>query len=105
VAQAVLFKTGTGTPLPAPAVEVIAIAKRDLAAGETLDGMGSHRFRGEAELASVVNAQRLLPYGLAERVTLRRPVRADQPITHDDLEAPGDTHVWRLRAEHGLLPA
>ena len=105
VALAVLFGAGTGTPLSTPTVEVIAIAKRDLAAGETLDGMGSRLFRGEAELATVANAQRLLPYGLAERVRLGRAVPANRPITYDDLAAPGDTAAWRLRAEHGLIPA
>ena len=99
-----MFKTGTATPLPTPTVEVIAVSKRDLSAGETLDGMGSSLFRGEAELAATATDQRFLPYGLAERVRLRRPVPAGQPLAFDDLESRGDSAAWRLRAEYGLLP-
>jgi predicted homoserine dehydrogenase-like protein len=105
VAQAVLFRTGTATPLPEPTVELIAVAKRDLPAGTALDGMGDNQTRGVAELAPVAAAQRLLPLGLANGVRLRRPVPADAALTHDDLEAPGDTPCWRLRREAGLLPA
>jgi predicted homoserine dehydrogenase-like protein len=105
VAQAVLFHTGTATPLPEPTVEVVAVAKRDLPAGTALDGMGDNQTRGEAELAHLAAAQRLLPLGLANGVRLRRPVRAGTVLTYDDLEAPGDTPCWRLRRQYGLLPA
>jgi predicted homoserine dehydrogenase-like protein len=105
VAQAVLFRTGTATPLPEPTVEVIAVAKHDLLAGTVLDGMGGGQVLGLAEMADVAAEQRLLPLGLANRVRLRRPVRAGAVLTYDDLEAPGDTPCWRLRRQAGLLPA
>jgi predicted homoserine dehydrogenase-like protein len=105
VAQAVLFRTGTATPLPTPTVEVIAVAKHDLPAGTTLDGMGDNLTRGVAEMATVAAAERLLPLGLANGVRLRRPVPAGSVLTYDDLEAAGDTPCWRLRRDAGLLPA
>jgi predicted homoserine dehydrogenase-like protein len=104
VAQAALFRTATGTPRPEPTVEVIAVAKRDLPAGTELDGSGGRQVRGEAENADIATAQRLLPWGLANGVRLRRPVPAGAALTYDDLEAPGDTPCWRLRREAGLLP-
>jgi predicted homoserine dehydrogenase-like protein len=105
VAQAALFGIGTAEPARDPMVEVIAVAKRDLPAGTLLDGMGSRAMRGEAELARVAGAQRLLPYGLAEGVRLRRPVAAGTAISYDDLEAWGDSPCWKLRAEYGFMPA
>jgi predicted homoserine dehydrogenase-like protein len=102
VAQAVLFRTATGAPRREPTVEVVAVAKQDLAAGTELDGLG-RQVRGEAENADVATKQRLLPWGLANGVRLRHPVRDGAAVTYDDLEAPGDTPCWRLRGEHGLL--
>ena len=103
VAQAVLFKTGTGSPLPDFTVEVVAAAKRDLPAGTVLNGMGGNLVLGLAENADVAARERLLPLGLANQVRLRRPVAADAVLTYDDLEAYGDTPCWRLRREYGLL--
>ena len=56
-----------------------------------------------AENADVAAEQRLLPWGLANGVRLRRPVPEGAALTYDDLEAPGDTPCWRLRREYGLL--
>ena len=103
VAQAVLFKTGTGSPLKDFTVEVVAAATRDLPAGTLLNGMGGNLVLGLAENADVAARERLLPLGLANQVRLRRPVAADAVLTYDDLEAYGDAPCWRLRREHGLL--
>ena len=78
VAQAALFGVGTATPPPTPTVEVVAIAKRDLAEGVVLGGMGDGQVRGEAYPASAVRvAPATLPRGagltheaLAERAGL-----------------------------------
>ena len=103
VAQAVLFRTGTGTPRPEPSVEVVAVAKRDLPAGTELDVMGARQVLGQAENADIAAEQRLLPWGLANGVRLRRAVAGGAALTYDDLEAAGDTPCWRLREEYGLL--
>jgi predicted homoserine dehydrogenase-like protein len=104
VAQAALFGLGTAPPPPTPTVEVIAIAKHDLAAGAVLGGMGDGHVRGEAYPAAAVRDRRLLPLGLADQVRLRLPVAAGAALTHDDLVDPGDTICWRLRREFDLLP-
>jgi predicted homoserine dehydrogenase-like protein len=104
VAQAALFGVATAAPPRDPTVEVIALAKRDLPSGAVLDGMGGRAVRGEAELAAVCAEQRLLPYGLANGVRLRRALSAGTPITYDDLERWGDSPCWRLRADAGMLP-
>ena len=88
-----------GQPLGAPVVEVVAIAKRDLAAGETLDSYGRYMTYGQAEKASVVRAEGLVPEGLVEGCRLLRPIAKDQPIHWADVEAPSHELAHQLYAE------
>ena len=99
VARAVLFGDAVGQPLGGPVVEVVAIAKRDLAAGEVLDSFGRYMTYGQAEQASVVREQNLLPEGLVEGCRLLRPIAKDKPIHWSDVEAPSDQLAHRLYAE------
>jgi predicted homoserine dehydrogenase-like protein len=98
IAEAALLGVATAAPLPRPTADVVAHAKGDLAAGERLDGSGGRTVYGLIERAAVAHAARLLPLGLASNVLLRRPVRADQALTYDDVVA-GDSPAWRLRRE------
>lgn len=71
----------------------------DLAEGATLDGIGGYLTYGQAENASVVMAENLLPMGLAEGCRLKRPVKRDQVLTYDDVELPPGRLCDRLREE------
>jgi len=102
VARAVLFGDACGVALEVPSVEVVAIAKRDLAAGETLDGYGEYMTYGEAENAEVVQRDHLLPEGLAEGCHLLRSIPKDHVISWADVEAP-DTLGRRLYREQWSL--
>jgi predicted homoserine dehydrogenase-like protein len=103
VARAVLFGDAVGQPIGAPVVEVVAIAKRDLLAGETLDSFGRYMTYGQAEQARVVRAEGLLPEGLAEGCRLKRPIAKDQPIHWSDVDAPSQELAHRLYAEQQAL--
>ena len=48
IARAVLFRDSVAKPIGGPVVEVCAVAKRDLKAGETLDDYGIYMTYGEA---------------------------------------------------------
>lgn len=61
--------------------EVVAMAKRDLGAGETLDCIGG--FTAYGQLDTVERAQGHLPVGLVEFATLSADVAIDQPIPLD----------------------
>ncbi|MCP9778599.1 MULTISPECIES: NAD(P)H-dependent oxidoreductase [unclassified Cyanobium] len=104
VARAVLFGDAVGQPLGAPVVEVVAIAKRDLLAGESLDSFGRYLTYGQAEKASVVRAEGLLPEGLAEGCRLKRAIAKDQPIHWSDVEAPSEQLAHQLYAEQLKMP-
>ncbi len=99
VARAVLFGDAALTPLGAPCVEVVAAAKRDLRAGEVLDGLGGYMSYGLAENAQTARAQDLLPMGLAEGCTLRQDVARDQVLRLADVLRPPGRLADRLWAE------
>jgi len=99
VARAVIFKDAVIAPLGAPCVDVVATAKIDLKAGQTLDGIGYYMTYGLCENADVVQAERLLPMGLAEGCRLKRDIAKDQVLTFDDIEVPSGRLCDKLRAE------
>jgi predicted homoserine dehydrogenase-like protein len=99
VARVALLNDAVLAPLGAPIVEVVATAKIDLAAGETIDGIGGYMTYGQCDDAEVTRSERLLPMGVAEGCRLTRAVARDQVLTYDDVELPPDRLIDRLRAE------
>lgn len=99
IARVVLFGDEVAPPLGGPVVEVCAVAKRDLTAGEVLDEYGMYMTYGEAVNADEMSAMRYLPEGLVEGCTLRRAVAKDQVLSYDDVELPAGRIADSLRAE------
>jgi len=99
VARVVLFGDEVAPPLGGPVVEVCAVAKRDLRAGEVLDEYGMYTTYGEAVNAEEMSAGRYLPEGLVEGCRLRRDVRKDEVLTYADVVLPQGRIADRLRAE------
>ncbi len=96
VAALALDGRPTGTPLSWRG-DVVACAKRDLAAGEELDGEGGATVWGRLVPASRSHGEGLLPIGLAHGVRLARPVAAGEPVRIEDLEALPESEALRLR--------
>jgi predicted homoserine dehydrogenase-like protein len=99
IARAVLFRDSVAKPLGGPVVEVCAVAKRALTAGETLDDYGMFMTYGEAVNADEMSQKRYLPEGLVLGCKLKRNVKKDDVITYDDVELPPGRLADRLRAE------
>ncbi|MBD2076182.1 Gfo/Idh/MocA family oxidoreductase [Phormidium sp. FACHB-592] len=99
VARVVLFHDAVMAPIAAPVVDVITVAKIDLKAGETLDGIGFYMTYGQCENSEVVQAENLLPMGLAEGCRLKRDLPKDRALTYDDVELPPNRLSDKLRAE------
>lgn len=98
VARAVLFDDATITPIGAPVTDVSAIAKFDLKAGDTLDGVGGFKAYGVMENSPVARDQDLLPMGLSDGCVLKRDLAQDTPITFADVELPAgrlSDRLWR----------
>lgn len=86
--------TGTTAAWQADAV---AVAKRDLAPGETLDGEGGYTAWGKLMPAKASYRSRALPIGLAHSVNLVRPVKHGNVITYDDVGALPDNAATKCR--------
>ncbi len=76
--------------------DVVAVAKRALRAGETLDGEGGYTVWGKLVPAERSLAEGALPIGLAHNIPLRRDVSAGE-IVHWDNVAMADTDAVRVR--------
>ena len=79
--------------------DVVATAKRDLRAGESLDGEGGYTVYGK--LAPAADSLKLgaLPLGLAHDVRLRRSIAAHSPVRWDDVEFDPKDETVRFRRE------
>ena len=91
-----------GEPTGAPRAfngDVVATAKRDLRAGEMLDGEGGYTVFGKLMPAGDSLALGGLPLGLAHKVKLLRPVSAGVPLRWSDVEIDPRDPTVRFRRE------
>ncbi len=79
--------------------DAVAVAKRDLRAGEMLDGEGGYTVYGRVAPAASSRAQGWLPIGLAHHVRLARDARAGTAIREEDVALDGDALAVRIRRE------
>ena len=84
VLKAGLAGEATGCPA-AFAGDVVATAKRNLSAGEVLDGEGGYTVFGRLQPSATALRTRGLPIGLAHKVTLLNDVPAGRPIGWSDV--------------------
>lgn len=95
-ARAALFSDAVISPAAGPVVEVVAAAKTDLTAGQTLDGLGGYHTYGLADNSAAARAADALPIGLAEGCRLRRDVSQDTVLSFADVDVPPGRLVDRL---------
>jgi predicted homoserine dehydrogenase-like protein len=88
--------TGAATGFRA---DVVATAKRELRAGEVLDGEGGFTVYGKLMPAAASLALGGLPLGLAHRCRLRNPIKANAPVCWTDVELDVAQPAVRFRRE------
>jgi predicted homoserine dehydrogenase-like protein len=96
-AQAVIYHESSGHPRPQPVAECLAVAKRDLKAGQALDAIGEYCYRGSIDTVEAARAENLLPLGLAKGGVLKRDVPLGQAIRYDDLAELPETPLAQMR--------
>ena len=99
IARVALLRDSVARPLGGPVVEVCAVAKRDLKAGEVLDDYGMFMTYGEAVNADEMSNSRYLPEGLVEGCKLKRNIAKDAVLIYDDVELPPGRLADQLRAQ------
>ena len=77
--------------------DVVAFAKKDLAAGSTLDGEGGYTIYGGVRPAACSLSQGLLPLGLANQAKLKTAIKKDYPITINDVELDTNSTAFKMR--------
>jgi predicted homoserine dehydrogenase-like protein len=103
IGRAVIHRDPTVAPIAGPVCEVVTIAKRDLKAGERLDGIGGFCAYGLIDNAAAARAVTALPIGLSGGCVLRRDVSKDDMLSFDDVESPSGRLVEALWREQNKL--
>jgi predicted homoserine dehydrogenase-like protein len=78
--------------------DVVAVAKRSLRAGETLDGEGGYTVWGKLVAAERSLAEDALPIGLAHHVPLRQDIAAGETVRWADVTVPDSSALEVRRA-------
>jgi predicted homoserine dehydrogenase-like protein len=97
IARAVLKSETTVATDQPPVAETIAVAKKDLKAGDTIDGLGGFSVYGMIERAAVARQQNLLPVGLAPGSRLVNDVKLGEPVTYADVALDESLTILHLR--------
>lgn len=85
IAKAVVLHESSITPKNLkPSAETVAIAKRDILAGELIEGIGGKSVFGSLEKYSIAKENDLLPIGLInENTKAKINIKKDTPITYN----------------------
>lgn len=99
IASAYLYNEPTIAPkYNKPVAEVITMAKKDLKAGERLDGMGEYTILGSIDTYEVAKKENLVPIGLIDNNTIvKRDIKKGEFITYDMVELDTTTEIYKLR--------
>ena len=85
IGRAAIDLDPTVAPLDGPVCEVVTVAKRDLKAGERLDGVGGFCSYGLIDNTASARAVAALPISLSEGRVLCRDVAKDAVVSFDDM--------------------
>ncbi len=98
IARAFFDREPTIAPCCGSVSETVAVAKKDLQAGEALDGIGGFTVYGRIVSAEEQRRERALPIGLVgAKVRVKRGVKKGEVLTYDDVECEERNRIWLLR--------
>jgi len=86
-----------------PVAETVAVAKRDLEAGDKLDALGGYTMYGYIQREEFARKEGMLPLGLAVGATVQNPIKAGQAIRYSDVALDESQAIVRLRKEQDAL--
>jgi predicted homoserine dehydrogenase-like protein len=96
-ARIMLYGKPDMVPLPSPVAEVCAVAKRDLAVGETFDAIGETCYRSFILTIEDARAKHAVPVGLLEGGKVTAPVRKGELLTAANALPDQTTRLYALR--------
>ncbi|HHW01954.1 MAG TPA: NAD(P)-dependent oxidoreductase [Thermoanaerobacterales bacterium] len=97
-ARAYIYHEPTIAPKGAPVSETVTVAKKDLKAGEHLDGIGGFTIYGVIDTYENARKQNALPIGLVNKnVVLKKDVKKGETITYDMVTLDESSLILQLR--------
>ena len=96
VAEAVLLGERTITSNE-PNSEVVCVAKRDLKAGQTVEGIGGHDWYGTIMTREDALAKQAVPMGVGTGGKVTKDIQQGEIITADVFEPDANAFVYKLR--------
>ena len=104
VAKAVIDREPTIIPLDGPVSECITVAKRDLKAGETIDGIGGYTTYGSIATAKETYEKGYVIYGLVNKnARMLKDVKKGELLTLDMVELDTTTQLYKTRKEQDAM--
>jgi len=88
IGRLAIHRDPTVAPIAGPVCEVVTVAKRDLKAGERLDGVGGFCTYGLIDNRATARSLAALPIGLSDGCVLRGDISKDAVLSFNDVEAP-----------------
>ncbi|WP_221568396.1 NAD(P)H-dependent oxidoreductase [Alkalihalobacillus sp. TS-13] len=99
IAKAVIQNASSIQPLGGPISETVTVAKRDINAGDKLDGIGGYSVRGVIETHQEMRRNGHIPIGMISgQIVAKKNIKSGQFLTLDDIELDPNTTVWKLRS-------
>ncbi|MDM8345981.1 SAF domain-containing protein, partial [Pseudochrobactrum sp. sp1633] len=102
-ARVVLYGKPDMVPLDKPVAEVAAVAKKDMAIGETLDAIGEYCYRAWIMTAGEARAAKAIPCGMLTGARVLKPIKKGELITYDNAALPAGSRLAELRARQDKL--
>ena len=102
-ARAVLYGKADMVPMPVPVAEVCAVAKKDMAVGETLDQIGEYCYRAWIMTAPEARTAGAIPCGLLTGAKVTAPIKKGDLITRANAVVPANSKIAILRARQDAM--
>lgn len=102
-ARVVLYGKADMVPLERPVAEVCAVAKKDLAVGDTLDQIGEYCYRAWIMEAGEARRDGAIPCGLLAGAKVTAPIRRGELITYSNTTVPAGSKIAALRARQDKM--
>lgn len=96
--EACINRRATIAPTEGVIADTVTVAKKNLKAGEKLDGIGGYTVYGSIEEYKVAKNQNLVPIGLIDEDTkVLRDIKKGELITYDMIELDCNSLIYKLR--------
>jgi predicted homoserine dehydrogenase-like protein len=102
-ARAVLYGKADMVPMARPVAEVCAVAKKDMAVGETLDQIGEYCYRAWIMTVPEARSAGAIPCGLLTGAKVTAPIRKGDLITRTNTVVPANSKIAALRLRQDAM--